>query len=380
MIPIGNDTGHPHFFFEKMGQRRESFDVLVVRGTYDFPEGADPILRPAEVQEPICFADEYAGPVEENPLAAVLAREGDLVLHKPSTDIHVVGTARAPGGRAVTDWVASVRVGGVHKRVRLLGRRRFEKRLGGWRLTDPEPITALRLDYRLAFGGAFTVPATLSKSGQPAYLTKQDNPAGRGWLPDERDLAQVPDDVRPYFEAQVQGIDQLDAPQIEDPDDPIRKPTQRAPAQGLGPIARWWAPRIDRTGTFDARWQAERSPGYPDDFDPRFFQSAHPDLVCPRYLEGDEGITLEGLLPEGTFSMRLPGRGLVAGCLRESGETTKGRMQLDTVAIDLDRRIVSLVWRGAFHRRDPAVVVEVTDAAAYPWADEEATAGGASHG
>lgn len=379
MIPIANGTGHPSFFFEKIAQRREPFDVLVVRGTYDFPDHGGDFVRYAEVQHPICFADEYAGPVEENPLAAVLARDGDLVIHKPSTDIHVVGAAHARGGRPATDWIASVTVGPVHKRVRLLGPRRFERRLTGWRLTDPEPVTTVRLDSRRAFGGAFTVPAAVLKSGQPEYLTKPDNPAGCGWLPDDEDLARVSDEARPYIDAQVNALEHLAAPQIEAPDDPIRRPTQRSAAQGLGPVARWCAPRIEHAGTYDQRWRDERSPGYPDDFDPRFFQSAHPDLVSPSYLRGDETVTLEGLLPEGPLTMHLPGRVIVAISARESGEIDGGRMQLDTVTIDLDQRRVSLVWRGAFNKNDPAVAIEVADVAARE-GEEPELLDGAAHG
>lgn len=378
MIAIANGTGHPHFFFEKIAQHREPFDVLVVRGTYDFPEERGAFVQYAEVQHPICFADEYAGPVAENPLAAVLARDGDLVIHKPSTDIHVIGTAHAPGGRPTTDWIASVSVGSVHKRVRLLGPRRFERRLTGWRLTDPTPIASLRLDYRRAFGGAFTVPGAVLESAQPEYLTKPDNPAGCGWLPDDEDLKRISEEARPYVEAQVNALEHLAAPQIEGPDDPIRRPTQRSAAEGFGPVARWCAPRIDRAGTYDQTWRDERSPGYPDDFDPRFFQSAHPDLVSPTYLQGDEVVRLENLLPEGTVTMHLPGRVLVAIAERESGEINGGRMQLDTVTIDLDQRRVSLVWRGAFNRHDPAVAIELDDVAAYeeePELEDEAAHG-----
>jgi hypothetical protein len=232
-------------------------------------------------------------------------------------------------------------------------------------------VTSVGLDYRHAFGGAFTVPGSVLEGGQPVYVTKRDNPAGCGWLPDDQDLARIPEAARPYVDAQVNALERLDAPQIESPDDPIRRPTQRSAAQGLGPVARWCSPRIDHAGTYDQRWRDERSPGYPDDFDPRFFQSAHPDLVSPSYVQGDESVTLEGLLPEGTVRMRLPGRVIVAVCERESGEINGGRMQLDTVTIDLDERRVSLLWRGAFNRQDPAVAIEVEDVTERAWAEEQ---------
>ncbi len=157
----------------------------------------------------------------------------------------------------------------------------------------------------------------------------------------------------------MQALERIQAPQIERPDEPIGAPRQDSAAQGFGPLPRWWAPRTRYVGTLDARWQQERCPCLPDDFDLRFYQCAHPDMITPEYLRGDERITLSGVLPEGPVTMWLPGRRILVGFERESGETDGGRLELDTVAIDLNRRPVSLVWRGAFQTRDPVAVLAV---------------------
>lgn len=358
MAQVRNETDLPCCFFEKVAREREIFDVMVVRGTFDFGERGGDILF-AEEQEPLVDADEHEGPVETDPLAAVLAREGDLIIHKPSTDVHVIGKARPHGGRPVTDWIASVTVGPVEKSVRLTGPRWFERSMGGFRLTPASPTDGVELDYRSALGGTFRVPGSLLPDGQDAYLMKEDNPAGTGWLPDEQMLRTVSKEARPYFEAQVDAAERLVAPQIEHPGEPIRSPFARTAAQGLGPIARWWSPRTRYAGTYDARWFAKKYPALPDDFDPRFYQSAHPDLVCPRYLRGNEGIVLDGLVSQGRVSMRLPAVLILAGFIRQSGEAGGGRLELDTVIVDLDDRRVSLVWRGAFHKRDPIAEISI---------------------
>lgn len=358
MAQVDNQTGLSCCFFQKAARERERFDVLVLRGTFDFARDDAPIEF-AQEQAPIVDCDEHAGPVKTNPLAAVLAREGDLVIHKPSTDVHVLGTARPPHHRPSTDWLASVSVGPTTKTVRLLGPRFFERRRGGFTLTATQPTDAVALDYRHAFGGAFRVPGSLFEDGQDVYLLKDDNPAGCGWLPDENALRSVAREARPYFEAHIEATERMPAPQIEHPNDPIKSPFQRSAAQGTGPIARWWSPRTRYTGTLDARWLAEKYPALPDDFDPRFHQSAHPDLICPAYLRGDEGLVLDGLTPEGRVSMRLPGVVPLCGLRRESGTPDGGRLELDTVVVDLDHRRVSLLWRGTFHRRDPVRQIAV---------------------
>ena len=70
-------------------------------------------------------------------------------------------------------------------------------------------------------------------------------------------------------------------------------------------VARPWTSRLKYAGTYDDAWlhatredvAAGRPADYARDFDPRFFQCAHPGLILPDYLEGDEEIVLTGLMP-----------------------------------------------------------------------------------
>ena len=123
---------------------------------------------------------------------------------------------------------------------------------------------------------------------------------------------------------------------------------------GLGPVARSWSARIGYAGTYDEAWEramrADVASGLPADyaadFDERFFQCAHPALIAPSYLDGDEEIELTGLgRGAGPFTLQLPGTPVGARLCTGTGTWHRERMRLDTVHIDLDAEEVFLCWR-----------------------------------
>src|SRR4029079_1545920 len=82
-------------------------------------------------------------------------------------------------------------------------------------------------------------------------------------------------------------------PNLEDPTRLIKHPGDRPAPAGFGFIAPSWEPRRLFAGTYDKAWQRTRAPYLPDDFDPRYFHAAHPDLVCKRHLQGGEIIEVQ---------------------------------------------------------------------------------------
>lgn len=352
MIEIDNRTGWPHASLLRTGPGGETFDVVAVKGTFDFaPPGRR--VTPAADPAPIAWGDQYDGPVEDDPLKAVLFREGELALYKPGTDVYLTGTAHARDDKPSTGWLAGFGIGPVKKVLQLHGPRRFRRSLLGWRLTSAEPAATVALDYRLAFGGSFVVPGEAASDAPPSSIYKADNPAGCGWLPDAAMLKAVSRPARRALASILGSVRELPAPQIEHPLRPVTHPHKRHAAEGFAPLARWCSPRLRHAGTYDERWQAERHPWLPEDFDTAFYQSAHPDLICKPYLCGEEVFTMAGLLHEGMVSQRLPGQYILAAMTFSSGKKQAGRLVLDTVGIDLDARRVMLVWRGTFERNDP---------------------------
>lgn len=352
MIRLDNHSGLPHLLYEKLAPSGEPFDILVLRGTFDFARDGAPMPLAAE-QRPIQFGDRYDGPISTQPLKAVIAEEGDLVLGKPGTDIQLYGSLRSYQGRPTKQWLAEFKLGPVGKALRVNGPRELRRTRSGWQLGEATPVRQIPLDYRLAFGGCFYDPLPPAEDKQATSLHYPLNPAGCGWLPDGSSLKALEPSVRRRLEVQLASINRMAAPQLEAPLAPYEHPHQALAPHGFGPIARWWEPRASLQGSYDHRWEEERYPFLPEDFDPNFYQSAPADQVSSRYLSGDEIVQLKGCLARGECTMRLPG---VAPLVLVNENDPTGHIQfppLDTVRIDLDNHRVTLLWRLALPRQVP---------------------------
>ncbi|WP_447895919.1 DUF2169 family type VI secretion system accessory protein [Vreelandella sp. GE22] len=361
-----NSTAFPHALFRKLGPGDLEYEVLAVRGTFRFTRDQQPLAL-AGTQHPIRWQETYAGGPEGSENRLIL-HDSDVVVGKPSTDIHVSGTLRSPSGAPSHGWRVGMKVGAISQLLMAYGPRSFEWRLlGGWRITSAEPVNEVPLDYRYAFGGYYEGAAAPETSNQaPFPLYYPDNPVGRGWLPSREDYRRLPREAARSLRQALEGMTELPAPQLEAADFPIRSPLDRLPPAGWGPIARWWQPRVDYQGTLDDQWLAERYPYWPTDFNSRFYQSAHPDLITPDYLQGDEEVLLTNCLlgsqwmptvgKGGGFychRTRLPGLTIKALAEQRSGKRTVTALALDTVGIDLDTRELTLTWRALFSPEDP---------------------------
>ncbi len=295
--------------------------TLIVKGTFDVL--ADGRTRLAKAQMPLC-GDEHEGP-DGDP--ALVRYESDLVPFKPRADLLCVGHAHAPGGQPVT--ALAVRFGLVDqpKEIRVVGERRLRMLGPTPEIGPPEPFTAMALSYSRAFGGSD--PA----DGMSLCPT---NPHGRGF-------------------ARKAGAQQgRPMPNLEDPRRPLANLAEPALPAGFGPLGRTWQPRLAHAGTYDERWQTERAPEPPLDFDYGYFNGAPPDQQIAGYLRGDETLWAENLHPElPRLSVRLPGvriRGFFeASSDLADDKVVEGlrelRLRLDTAWLDMAALRLVLVWR-----------------------------------
>ena len=203
---------------------------------------------------------------------------------KPKADVVLLGTAYAPGGKAVKGMEVSLRVGRVQKKLRVMGDRRW--RFGSFSMlptpSDPEPFTTMPLTYDRAFGGIDAASA--------AWYP--ENPTGRGFIGAKTKEA-IHDRLLPNIEDAAAPVTSWDS-------------RPKLPA-GFDFCGRGWLPRRKHAGTYDEKHEKERAPKLPLDFSYALFNGAHPDLQVEGYLKGDEEVELRGVTPEGVVRFRLPG-------------------------------------------------------------------------
>lgn len=304
--------------FESLTPDGQSFQVVVIRGTFDLFPGV--VVRPCPEQKPVIVADEYFG----QPGRSSLRNANDLAPFKPNTDLILNATAYAPDGRPHTEWPVEVQIGSLRKRLKVTGPRHWRHiPLVGWSLTAVEACELVPVRYERAYGGEW-------KHEQDSGVCEH-NPAGTGFL--------NPRFLRPEQE--------IPAPQILSPDGrlpPLGQPTQ---TEGLGAIAPAWLPRRSFAGTYDEEWQKSRAPRSPADFKYDFYNAAHPDLIYDGYLKGGESVRLLGLNREGELAFTLPRFEIGIVVTDKAGFRYASLANLDTFQVDVNDKCLALVWRAA---------------------------------
>lgn len=286
-------------------RQRNGSHVLtaVCKVTYELQPIESPV---AEHQEDV---NEYDNYWNDDP-ARSLHSASDLVPFKPRADVVLVGHAFAARGAPARSVVARLLVGDVDKSIEVYCDRSF---LQSGALREGERFLKMPLRYERAAGGPET-----------------SNPVGI--RVDTRDL---------YGATQVPNL-QPPGHHVETPADVIIEPV------GFGPIAPTWPARRSKLGHLAAGWlSAEwfRQP-LPDDLEPTFFNIAPPDQQLEALRE-NERLVLEHLNAEhARLVTSLPGVRPRAWVERPGVPPEELRLTCDTLWIDTDRAICTLVWRG----------------------------------
>jgi hypothetical protein len=318
----------------------DAVDTLytVVKGTFGVERTRDgAFLTLADQQLPVTVAPEYHG----EPGKSSVKVPSDVSLEKPGTDVVVIGHAHTWNDAPVTWMDVAVRVGPVGAYARVFGDRFWERSGVGFSMTPPAPFIAVPLVWERSFGGRDRTDRG------PAEEPR--NPVGTGF--------RVPEGLEP--------VEGMALPNVEDPTTPITSWNQRAAPAGFGPIDAYWEPRRSFAGTYDERWENERAPYLPLDFDPRFLQLAPPPLVAPGHLQGGEWVDLRGLTPAGVLQFQLPAVPLRISYRLDDTNQERPAV-LDTVILEPDHDRVVLVWRAALVVDKKALRVREVHAALEP--------------
>ena len=300
-----------------MDQNGTDILVYVVKASYAIVENKT--LALAEKQTPVFWAAEYFG----QPDSSSIKYESEATFAKTATDVVMIGHAHAPGGQA-TQVDVSLTAGRLSKTIRVYGDRYWLKSLGRWTITKPLPFSRVGLVYEQAFGGW-----DKSDPDSSNHTFDASNSVGTGFR-------------RPG--TPCRSGDKL--PNLECPQNLIRRPEDRPQPAGFGFVAPNWQPRIRYAGTYDQDWQSKRMPLLPRNFDLRFFNAAHPGLIAQDYFKGGELIDIINASPKGRLCFNLPQLALEAVVMIKDEQKVHTDMPLDTVIINTDEDLVYLIWRG----------------------------------
>ncbi len=270
----------------------------------------------ADEQIPPQVEDEYWGELGESSIKVV----SDFHTGKPTTDIIMLGSACAPKQQAVQQLDINLTVGQISKIVRVIGDRVWQN----GQISAAKTFTSMPIVYEKAYGGKHQVDEQMC-------LAEEKNPVGSGFL----------------GKRSVADMDGVALPNIEDPNQLIRGQKDTPSPAGYGFCSPSWLPRSQYAGTYDDLWQKKRAPYLPLDFDNRFFNAAHPDLIYPSYIKGGELFTIKNMHPDGVISAALP-EVSVSCDINLKGQLRKPAMNLETLIFEPNKKQVSMVWRAAF--------------------------------
>jgi hypothetical protein len=294
----------------------DGIDTLfaIVKGTFALDERSSV----ADEQVPVTLADQHYG----DPPVSSIRRPSDICLGKPGTDVVLLGSAWAPGGRPTWQMDVSISAGPVAKSVRVFADRVWDSGPGGTTVAWVAPFERLPLVWERAFGGA--------DETERGPVVHARNPVGRGF--------RAPGSAR--------AVGGMALPNLEDPTAPISSPRDAPAPACFAPLAAHWEPRRSFAGTYDDAWQASRAPYLPTDFNLRFFQIAPLGLVAPRSFQGGEPVDVRGATPDGVLQFQVPTVGIRFN-YRVGGSVQTRPAVCDTVIVEPDEGRFIVVWRSS---------------------------------
>jgi hypothetical protein len=316
MLELDNETAYAAERTVVMNKAGEKSWVVAVKATYRVR--MDGTTELSEVQKPPLYAAEHLG----EPGKSSILYETDLIPTKPATDVLVNGQAYAPAGKPAHAVDVSLRVGPVAKRLRVFGDRHWDVGfLRSLKRSSPAKFERMPITYERALGGWDKTDPDPAK--QRLY---SKNPIGCG------------------FATKAQHLDGRSLPNVEDPSHLISAWKDRPPPAGFGAIASYWSPRLEWGGTYNDAWMKNKFPLLADDFDDRFYQAALPDQQVSQYLRGGEVVALENLTESGSLQFCLP-KVYLTFSTQFGRQKQEHRASLQTVVIEPDVPQVVMVWQ-----------------------------------
>ena len=315
---IYNTTPFAQQCFLLTDQHGQLFFTAVICATFAFDENGEPY--PCEEQLDVPAGDEPFG----NPGCSSLRRDSAATPLKPAVDLIVNGTAYAPGGKPTKEMVAGIRIGAWSKVLSVTGDRDWAGPLRN-RPSSPKPFMSMPIRYERSFGGTL-----IRDNGEiDAYFPQ--NPVGVGYKRATSFMSDVATEI----------------PNIEVPGARIAAYGDNVEVAGVGVVARNWNPRSSYVGSYDERWLKQRWPLLPTDIDPRYHLCAPVDQQFSLPMAGELTL-IKNLTPDGSWYFRIPSLDIQIHVLL-ADSAMQDRVRVDTILIDAEKKLVSLIGRFCLH-------------------------------
>jgi len=312
MLQLHNNT--PFAANTALLPNEDGIDTLYIVVKATFTIGEQWTL--ADTQPPPAEADEYWGEPENSSIQYT----SDYHTGKSNSDIIMLGHAFSPDKKEIRQMDVSLTVGQVHKTIRVFGDRQWQN----GRITPPQPFRTMAMTYEKAYGGTHIVDGQI-------IATEERNPVGCGFSGQRK----------------PEEMNGLPLPNLEDPNDLINAPTQQPTPACFAASAPHWSPRSGFAGTYDKNWKTRRIPYIPTDFDRRFFNMAHTDLIYPGFLQGGEPVEITHMHPhEHLLKFTVPVVKLRSTII-VAGSSQSPEFNLETLTIEPNRLTLGMVWRAA---------------------------------
>lgn len=331
----------PHSFYQldltsDWTAQGEAATILIGKASYKYDLSGQ--VEPLEESEPLSQSYEYP---EDDPEHHAPHCFRETVPFKRGSEIVIFATAYCTAPRPGFNVEATLRTeNGIQwqKRLSVMGARTWKSTLFGATFTDPDPITELPIRYEYAYGGRN------DKQENDAYSA---NPVGRGYL--GVGLKKTDESSTPL-------------PQVEHPQNLIKKPSEKPAPQGFCPIPSHWHPRKDAFKSLDEGKAAARQYPFSESLPDTAYHSAPRDQWFDRPLHGKAQLTLTGLtkdLPEHQplkIHWTIPSLALLWKTRSVEEPMT---LQADTLIVDTQNRRLHLLYRHAFTRLPKRLMAQI---------------------
>lgn len=283
--------------------------VLSMKRAWIWLEG-----RWVEEETPAIINDDpiYAG---DAGFSAMIS-DHDFPIHKKNTDVLVYGKAKTYAKKPMSSHTCRLLIDEhIDKSLIIIGERQWIDHSGSFTVSSAKPFIEREIDYTNAIGG------------------DERNRLGSGIADTNEELAS------------------MKVPSVFYVGQNWQANSNKVQVAGFGPLPPFFSERSRWAGTFDERWQEERRPLWPIDFDDRFYQSAPHDQQCKGYLIGGERLMVSGFCHNDALSFRIPTEKYQATVTFQDKEE-RALMPIYTIWIDANKKRVEVVYTASFHCQD----------------------------